>query len=136
MALPAFTCYDIASAAVGAGVRVALYDVDPDTLGPDPASLERVLAAGAGAVVAGPLYGVPLEWDALRALADRHGALLIEDAAQGHGASWRGRPLGSLGDLSVLSFGRGKLAVHQREALEALADFRTDYLHLDAAWAA
>lgn len=108
VALPAFTCYDIASAAVGAGVRVALYDVDPDTLGPDPASLERVLAAGAGAVVAGPLYGVPLEWDALRELAGRHGALLVEDAAQGHGASWRGRPLGSLGDLGVLSFGRGK----------------------------
>lgn len=108
VALPAFTCYDIASAAVGAGVRVALYDVDPDTLAPQPASLERVLAAGACAVVAGPLYGVPLEWEALRELADRHGALLIEDAAQGHGASWRGRPLGSLGDLAVLSFGRGK----------------------------
>jgi dTDP-4-amino-4,6-dideoxygalactose transaminase len=108
VALPAFTCYDIASAAVGAGVRVALYDVDPDTLAPDPASLERVLAAGAGVVVAGPLYGVPLEWDALREMAGRHGALLVEDAAQGHGAAWRGRPLGSLGELSVLSFGRGK----------------------------
>ncbi len=108
VALPAFSCYDVAAAAVGEGVRVALYDVDPDTLAPDPASLERVLAAGAGAVVAGPLYGVPLEWDSLRAAADRHGALLVEDAAQGHGASWQGRPLGSLGDLSVLSFGRGK----------------------------
>jgi len=108
VALPAFSCYDVAAAAVGAGVRVALYDVDPGTLAPDPASLERVLAAGAGAVVAGPLYGVPLDWDALRGAADRHGALLVEDAAQGHGASWRGRPLGSLGDLSVLSFGRGK----------------------------
>lgn len=108
VALPAFSCYDVAAAAVGAGVRVALYDVDPGTLAPDPASLERVLANGAGAVVAGPLYGVPPEWDALREAADRHGALLVEDAAQGHGASWRGRPLGSLGDLSVLSFGRGK----------------------------
>jgi perosamine synthetase len=108
VALPAFTCYDVASAAVGAGVRVALYDVDPATLAPDPASLERVLAAGAGTVVAGPLYGVPLPWHEVRALADRYGALVIEDAAQGHGASWRGLPLGSLGDLSVLSFGRGK----------------------------
>ncbi|HEX2189850.1 MAG TPA: DegT/DnrJ/EryC1/StrS family aminotransferase, partial [Longimicrobiaceae bacterium] len=108
VALPAFTCYDVASAAVGADVRVALYDVDPETLAPDPASLERVLAAGAGAALVGPLYGVPLPWEELRALADRHGAVLVEDAAQGHGASWRGRPLGSLGDLSVLSFGRGK----------------------------
>ncbi|MET0399208.1 MAG: DegT/DnrJ/EryC1/StrS family aminotransferase, partial [Longimicrobiaceae bacterium] len=108
VALPAFSCYDVAAAAVGAGVRVALYDVDPGTLAPDPESLERVLAAGARTVVAGPLYGVPLEWDTLRGAAGRHGALLVEDAAQGHGASWHGRPLGSLGDLSVLSFGRGK----------------------------
>jgi len=108
VALPAFTCYDVAAAAVGAGVRVALYDVDPDTLSPDLDSLDRVLAAGAGAVVAGPLYGVPPDWDAVRGLSDRYGALLIEDAAQGHGAAWRGRPLGSLGDLRVLSFGRGK----------------------------
>ncbi|HEV2146488.1 MAG TPA: DegT/DnrJ/EryC1/StrS family aminotransferase, partial [Longimicrobiaceae bacterium] len=72
VALPAFTCYDVASAAVGAGVRAALYDVDPATLAPDLDSLERVLSAGAGAVVAGPLYGVPLPWEELRALADRH----------------------------------------------------------------
>ncbi len=108
VALPAFTCYDVAAAAVGAGVRVALYDVDPDTLSPDLASLERVLADGAGSVVAGPLYGVPPDWDAVRGLSDRYGALLIEDAAQGHGSTWRERPLGSLGDLRVLSFGRGK----------------------------
>jgi CRP-like cAMP-binding protein len=46
------------------------------------------------------------------------------------------RMLQELRRRRLLSFGRGKLAVHQREALEALADFRTDYLHLDAAWAA
>lgn len=108
VALPAFCCYDVASAAVGADCRIALYDVDPATLQPDPDSLARVLGSGAGVVVAVELYGVPLEWEPLRALADAHGAVLIEDAAQGHGGRWHGRPLGSLGDLSVLSFGRGK----------------------------
>lgn len=108
VALPAFSCYDVASAAIGAGVRVALYDLDPDTLAPDLDSLERVLRAGAEAVVAGPLYGVPLPWDGIERLVSSHGARLIEDAAQGHGASWHGRPLGSLGAESVLSFGRGK----------------------------
>ncbi len=108
VALPAFSCYDIVSAAVGAGVRAVFYDLDPKTLGFDLESLERALQAGATVIVAAPLYGLPWDWDRLRSLATRTGALLVEDAAQGHGAEWRGRPLGSLGDLSVLSFGRGK----------------------------
>jgi dTDP-4-amino-4,6-dideoxygalactose transaminase len=108
VALPAFGCFDIASAAVGAGGPVALYDVDPHTLGPDESSLEQVLLAGARIVVVAPLYGVPIAWDALESRAARHGALLVEDASQGHGASWRGRALGSFGAVSTLSFGRGK----------------------------
>ena len=108
VALPAFGCYDIATAAVGAGVRVSLYDIDPNTLAPDSDSLERVLSAGARVIVAAPLYGVPLAWNTLKAVSDRHGALMIEDAAQGHGASWCGKSLGSLGSVSTLSFGRGK----------------------------
>ena len=108
VALPAFSCFDVASAAVGAGGPVALYDLDPQTLSPDPDSLERVAAAGARVVVAAALYGHPVAWDQVQAIAARHGAIVIEDAAQGHGAAWRGRPLGSLGRLSVLSFGRGK----------------------------
>jgi dTDP-4-amino-4,6-dideoxygalactose transaminase len=108
VALPAYACYDLATAAVGAGVCVALYDVDPLHLAPDPASLERVLAAGARTVVVAPLYGIPVDWAALERLASAYGARLIEDAAQGHGASWRGRALGSLGETSILSFGRGK----------------------------
>jgi dTDP-4-amino-4,6-dideoxygalactose transaminase len=108
VALPAFSCFDVASAAVGAGVGVSFYDLDADTLGPDFASLERVLKEGARVVVAAPLYGMPVDWDQLRRLCDGYGAVLIEDAAQGHGAKWRGRPLGSLGEISVVTFGRGK----------------------------
>ncbi len=108
VALPAFNCYDMASAALGAGVKVALYDVDPTTLAPDPVSFERVLAAGAGAAVLAYLYGVPFDWHALASIAERYGVPLMEDAAQGHGASWRGVPLGALGGTSIVSFGRGK----------------------------
>jgi perosamine synthetase len=108
VALPAFGCYDLATAAIGAGVAVTLYDLDPATLGPDLDSLEAALQRGARVIVIAPLYGLPVDWDRLEAIAAGHGALLIEDAAQGHGASWNGRPLGSLGRLSVLSFGRGK----------------------------
>jgi len=110
IALPAYTCYDVAAAAVGAdeGLGLALFDIDPMTLAPDLESLHRVLQAGARVVVVSPLYGIPVEWDAIQALCDEHGAVLVEDAAQGHGASWRGRPVGALGRISVLSFGRGK----------------------------
>jgi perosamine synthetase len=108
VALPAFSCFDVAAAAVGADAGISLYDLDPVTLGPDMASLERELMAGARVVVASPLYGIPVDWDALSALCARHGAILIEDAAQGHGARWRSSRLGSLGAISVISFGRGK----------------------------
>ena len=108
VALPAFCCYDVAAAAVGARVGVVLYDVDPATLAPDLGSLRRAFARGARAAVACPLYGVPLDWEAVEGVAAEFGAVVVEDAAQGHGGQWRGRPLGALGRVSVLSFGRGK----------------------------
>lgn len=108
VALPAFTCYDVASAAIGAGVRVALYDVDPETLLPDLESLDRVLSRGARVAVIAPLYGVAADWDLVESVAARHGAMVIEDAAMGHGGSWRGQRLGALASISTLSFGRGK----------------------------
>lgn len=108
VALPGFCCYDVAAAAVGASVRVGLYDLDPDTLSPELTSLERLLKGGVRVVVVAHLYGVPVRWREVEELAAAYGALVIEDAAQGHGGRWAGRPLGSLGALSVLSFGRGK----------------------------
>lgn len=107
-ALPAFGCYDLATAVAGAGVRVALYDLDPATLGPDPASLEKALRAGASTIVVAMPFGLAPDWAGLAATAARYGATLIEDAAQGHGASLGDLPLGALGDSAVISFGRGK----------------------------
>jgi dTDP-4-amino-4,6-dideoxygalactose transaminase len=108
VALPAFQCYEVATAAVGVDCGMALYDIDPATLGPDMASLELALRAGASAVVIAPLYGVPVAWEPIAELVSRYRATAIEDAAQSHGASWKGAPLGSLGKISVVSFGRGK----------------------------
>jgi dTDP-4-amino-4,6-dideoxygalactose transaminase len=108
VALPAYSCFEVATAAVGAGVRISLYDVDPQTLSPNLESLEDALRAGAHAVVVAPLYGIPVDWDSTAAVIDRYGAVAIEDAAQSHGALWRGKRVGSLAELSVVSFGRGK----------------------------
>jgi len=108
VALPAFTCFDVASAAVGAGAGIELYDMDPATLSPDLESLGRALERGACVAVINPLYGFPVDWDAVDTVLARHGAVGVEDAAQGFQAMWRGRAVGSFGPLSVLSFGRGK----------------------------
>src|SRR6059058_4042732 len=124
VALPAFSCYDVATAAVGARMRIALYDVDPGTLGPDLDSLAAALASGARIVVAAPLWGTPVDWGAVERCAAPFGAVVIEDAAQGHGAEWRGLPVGSFGALSVLSFGRGKGWTGAGEARYWYADSR------------
>lgn len=108
VALPAYGCYDLATAAVGARRPVILYDLDPTTLGPEPSSLGEALRGGANVVVCAALYGMPIDWRMVDELASAAGAVVIEDAAQGQGGSWRGRALGSLGEFSVLSFGRGK----------------------------
>lgn len=108
VALPAYGCYDLVTAVRAAGAEVVLHDLEPSTLSPDPDSLRRALDAGAGTVVAAHLYGVPVRLDEVAGLAADAGALLVEDAAQGVGADHGGRPLGSHGSVSVLSFGRGK----------------------------
>jgi dTDP-4-amino-4,6-dideoxygalactose transaminase len=133
-AIPGYGCYDIATAVAGAGVEVLLYDVAPDTLGPDLDSLRRALRAGAGAIVVAHLFGIPVDVRQLRALAADAGAPVIEDAAQGSGVEISGAPAGAAGAVGVLSFGRGKgvaagrggaLLANTEEGVGAIADART-----------
>lgn len=108
IALPGYSCFDLVTAAAATGVRVRFYDVDPVTLSPDLASLQRLLDDGVSCVVAGNLYGFPLDFAPLRKMCDAAGVPIIEDAAQGVGSHTGQGRTGSLGDASVLSFGRGK----------------------------
>lgn len=108
VALPAYSCFDVATAAVGSGASIVCYDIDPGTLGPELASVRRCLEQGARVVVVAPLYGIPVDIAAVTRLAAEWNAVVVEDAAQGYGAAWRGRSLGTLAPISVLSFGRGK----------------------------
>lgn len=114
VAYPAYACVDLAAAARYVGVRVRLYDIDPATLSPDLDSLARVLKDGVASVVVAHLYGVPADIPAVTELACAHGAVVIEDAAQGAGGTVRGKPIGSFGPLTILSFGRGKGATGGR----------------------
>lgn len=108
VAFPAYGCVDLVAAAIEAGVRVRLYDVDPATLSPDLASLRAACVRGVEAVVVAHLYGYPADVAGAALVAADFGVPVIEDAAQGIGAALHGQPLGSFGDLTVLSFGRGK----------------------------
>jgi perosamine synthetase len=108
VAMPAYVCVDLIAAARRAGVRIRLFDVDPHTLSPDMDSLQRVLAAGVSAVVIAHLYGFPADMPGVLRLARDAGVPVIEDAAQHAGATIAGASAGSFGDVTVLSFGRGK----------------------------
>jgi dTDP-4-amino-4,6-dideoxygalactose transaminase len=108
VALPAYGCFDLATAADGAESSVVLYDLDLRTLGPDDCSLRRALEKEPVAIVAAHLYGHPVDMRRVAELARSADAVVIEDAAQAAGGRLHGDPLGSFGSLTVLSFGRGK----------------------------
>jgi perosamine synthetase len=108
IAYPGYSCIDLTAAAVGAGVRVRLYDLDPNTLSPDLDSVKEAIDRGVDAIVVAHLYGYPADVGAVQDLALQHGIPVIEDSAQGAGGTLRGVRLGGIGDISILSFGRGK----------------------------
>jgi len=86
-----------------AGVPV-FADVDREIYTLDHTDLERCLTDRTEAVMPVHLYGHPAEMDEIQAFADEHGLAVVEDAAQAHGATYRGEPVGSLGDIGCFSF--------------------------------
>lgn len=108
VALPAYACFDLVSAALAADVPMTFYDVDPHTLAPEPASVADAMGAGVSSLVIVHQYGLRVDLEPWIAAAAAAGVPLIEDAAQAWAARWRGRPLGTHGDFGVFSFGRGK----------------------------
>ena len=108
VAYPAYACIDLTAAALRAGVRVRLYDLDPVTLSPDLDSLRRTMVRGVDAILVANLYGYPLDVTGVNALAAERGIPVIEDAAQAAGGTLHGARAGGLASISILSFGRGK----------------------------
>lgn len=108
IAYPAYACIDLTAAALRAGVKVRLYDLDPNTMSPDLDSVRKTMERGVDAILVAHLYGYPADVDAVKDLAAERGIPVIEDAAQAAGGLLRGSRLGELADVSILSFGRGK----------------------------
>jgi dTDP-4-amino-4,6-dideoxygalactose transaminase len=90
------------------GARPVFVDIDPRTYNLDPARIEAAITRRTKAILPVHLYGQPAEMDPILEIADRHGLKVIEDAAQAHGAEYKGRRAGSMGHVAIFSFYPGK----------------------------
>jgi dTDP-4-amino-4,6-dideoxygalactose transaminase len=109
--MPSFTFPSTANAFVLRGGVPVFVDIREDTLNIDETLLADAITDRTKAVVPVHYAGVGCEMDAIGDLAAQHGLFVIEDAAQGIGASWRDRPLGTVGELGALSFHESKNVV-------------------------
>jgi dTDP-4-amino-4,6-dideoxygalactose transaminase len=102
--MPSFTFVSTANAFVLRGGVPVFVDVRADTLNVDESKIEAAITPRTKAIVVVHYAGIASDMDAIREIARRHGLLLIEDAAQALGSAYRGRPLGSFGELAAISF--------------------------------
>lgn len=126
--LPAMTFVATAEGLLHAGFMIRLVDVQPGTWVMDPLLLEKAIGPNTKLIVPVHLYGQMAPMDNIRKIADRHGCLVLEDAAQAHGATWQGRGVGHFGDIATFSFYPGKnlgafgdagaIVSHDRERIE------------------
>ncbi|HEY8549372.1 MAG TPA: DegT/DnrJ/EryC1/StrS family aminotransferase [Vicinamibacterales bacterium] len=91
-----------------AGAQVVFVDCDPRTYNIDVTQIESKITKRTKAIVPVHLYGQPADMAAIRAIADAHGLKIVGDAAQAHGALYRGRPIAQLADITCYSFYPGK----------------------------
>lgn len=102
--LPSFTFVSTANCLVLRGVRPVFADICPETLNLDPADVERRITPRTRAILLVHYAGIGCDMDAFQRLADKRNLALIEDAAQGVDAQWRGRYLGTMGSIGCYSF--------------------------------
>jgi perosamine synthetase len=102
--VPDLTFVATANAVAYTGATPVLADVDPDTLCIDPASIKSLISKRTKAIIPVHLYGHPADMDALLEIGKAHGVDIIEDAAEAHGAEYKGRRVGSFGKCGVFSF--------------------------------
>lgn len=106
--LPAYTSFSVPSAAVKAGLRISLCDLDPETLSLDADSLKAAITERTLCVVVSHLFGYPCDMDAVRRITGEAGIFVVDDAAQSIGAKYKGKFSGTLGDAGIFSLSRGK----------------------------
>ncbi|HWD64208.1 MAG TPA: DegT/DnrJ/EryC1/StrS family aminotransferase [Solirubrobacteraceae bacterium] len=106
--VPAHTYISTAVAVAHHGAVPVFCDIDERTFNIDPARIEERITNRTRAIMPVHLDGLPADMDEIQAIADRHGLAVIEDAAQAHGATYKGRPAGTLGDCAGFSLNATK----------------------------
>lgn len=102
--VPSFSFVATANCALYQGARPVFVDIDPLTYNIDPNTIEEKVTEKTKAIIPVHYAGHPADMDPIREIAERHGILIVEDAAEAHGALYKGKKAGSLGDLGCFSF--------------------------------
>jgi len=127
--VPTLTFVATANTVKYCGAQPVFVDSEPGTWNIDPARIEEKITSRTRAIIPVHLYGHPADMDAIISIARRHGLFVVEDAAEAHGAEYKGRKVGSIGDIGVFSFygnkvittGEGGMVVTNDGGLAALA---------------
>lgn len=107
--IPNLTIISCAAAVVYLGAIPVFVDVEKNTGNLDPTKLEAAITPKTKAVMVVDLYGHPADFDAIRAITNKHSLPIVEDAAEAHGATYKGKMAGSLGDIATFSFFANKI---------------------------
>ncbi len=99
-----FTFVASVAAVLYTGARPILIDIDPRTFTMEPGAIEAAITLRTKAILPVHLYGHPADMDPIMEVARRHGLVVIEDAAQAHGAKYKGHPVGNIADMTCFSF--------------------------------
>lgn len=103
-----YTFIASASSILEANAVPVFVDIDPGTYNMDPTKIEAAITNKTKAIMAVHIAGMPADMDAIMEIAKKHKLRVVEDCAQAHGASWRGKKVGSIGDVGVFSFQSSK----------------------------
>ena len=136
MIIPAFTFVATAEAVIQSGAQLVVVDID-ESFNMDPSSLESAITKRTAAVIAVHMMSAPADMERICAIAKKHSIRVMEDAAWGVGATWRGRSLGTVGDIGCYSFdankcmstGEGGMVVTHDEKLFVKARAYHDHGH-------
>lgn len=126
----AFTFLATALAVLHNNAVPVFADIDPRTYNIDPAKIAERITSRTRAIIPVHIHGVPADMDPILAIAKKHGLLVIEDAAQAHGSTYKGKKVGGIGDMGIFSFqasknlpaGEGGIFVSNREDLKDRAN--------------
>ena len=107
--MPTLTYIATANAVMYCGAKPVFVDSEPGTWNIDPDAIAEKITGRTKAIIPVHLYGLPCNMDAIREIAGRYGLAIIEDAAEAHGAKWRGETVGSMGTVGSFSFFGNKI---------------------------